>query len=160
LLLAAANLFGPWTAQVYSSKGVGELWRLVLKAIAVVTIVSVGFVAVVGLLRETLLVTFFGDDYAGQGFVVLVLAFCTGFWGVSTLVTPALATMRKTSHAFIATLVGLLITLLVGIPWIIIDGAVGAAGTMLVASVADATIRFVLFWRSVRQETALLGGAS
>ncbi len=154
-ILAAANIFGPRAAQVYASKGIDGLWQLVLKAIGVMTIVTALFTVGVGLFREALLVTFFGDDYVGQGTVVFVLALCTTFWIVSTLLAPALATIRKPAYSFVGTVLGFLITLVLGIPWIIYSGVFGAAGTMLVASAVDGIIRFLLFWQCVHKESLL-----
>lgn len=74
LVLAFWNFFGPQSAHLFSSDGIGALYRLVIRSGAALAFTVALFTVAVGIWGGQLVVLLFGEKFHGQGDVVTAAA--------------------------------------------------------------------------------------
>jgi O-antigen/teichoic acid export membrane protein len=147
VLLGIQNLTGPKIAHVYAASGSRALRRLVLKITALVALPMSMLCLVMFIWGGRILEHLYGHQYAGNGFVVAILA-------VNLLVTAATFTFSRGLFAtdrahsdFLVNFAALFIMITAGL-WLVRSfGPIGAAFGLLGANLATTALRAGVFLR-------------
>jgi O-antigen/teichoic acid export membrane protein len=147
LLIGIGNVLGPRTARAAAEGGGAEVRRVVRTTTLLLGGLMAVFVALVWLFGGWLLEWLYGRAYAGYELTAVVLAAATLAGAIGMSADHGLRALGRPETAFKASVLALVVTLavvlaLVG-PWKVL----GAAGGMLVGSVAGAAVRWVAFRR-------------
>jgi O-antigen/teichoic acid export membrane protein len=153
-ILGMENMLNPWIARSYASEDGGQARRMVGKATLILGGAMGAFFLVMLLLGGWLVRLFYGEQYAGHAWTIWVLA--AGVW-VSSLGMAAghgLWAMEKPKVNFVASLVGMGVTLLAGVwlvgPW----GSLGAAWAWLAGNVAASALLAAMYLKTAAERAA------
>ena len=147
MLLGIQNLVGPKIAHKYAANGHKALRRLVLKITAVVTVPTSLLCLAMFIWGDRLLILLYGRQYAGNGFVVAILALNLTVGAVAFSFSRALFAIDRARLDFLVNFAALFIMLTLGLWMVHALGPLGAAIGLLGANLVTSAVRAVLFLR-------------
>lgn len=147
-VLGLSNLAAPQMARAHGEDGVAG----VVQEVRRFTLLLGGFMAVfclvVSLIGGRAVVWLFGRDYAGNGPTVALLAIAALVYAVGLGPANGLLVIEKAHVNFLATLLGLAMSLTAATILIPLAGVRGAAGCYLIGASVSAAVRVGVFWRT------------
>jgi O-antigen/teichoic acid export membrane protein len=144
-LLGIQNLVGPKIAHLYVEVSPKALRRLVLKISAVITLPMSLLCLVMILWGGRLIALLYGDQYAGSGLVVTILALNLLVLATAFSFSRALFAMERADLDFLVNFAALFIMVTLGLWLVRAFGPLGAAIGMLVAGLVTSTARAAAF---------------
>ena len=145
-VVGVAHYLTPKAVASYASHGLAGLHR-VLGVTAGVFVVTVGlFCLIVFATGDILLTTLFGDEFAGAGTVVSVLALAVLLNSLAVVAGNALWAIDRPQANLFGDVATLVVTLVAAVLLVGNWGALGAAVAILVGGGAGAVVRGLTFW--------------
>lgn len=159
--LGVANLLSPRAVQTYATHGVAELRRLLVRFATGYVVVLGGFCLLVAATGNWLIVLVYGQDFAGSGSILLLLAVNALVNSLGVTAGNGLWAIERPRANFMADgclMVGALIAAVQLIPSL---GATGAAAAMLLGTTAATLVRIATLWQALRrlESTSVYPGA-
>jgi O-antigen/teichoic acid export membrane protein len=141
----SANFIGPRAAQAFAQGGNEELRRFVAKSSLIVAIV-VGLVCgIIMGVGEQILIFFYGQQYAGNGKVVAILALNTFVLSLAFSIDYGIVAMGRPDYNFKINLIRLGITFTFGLWLVKAFGLLGAVVGLLVGNVMASFMQYSFF---------------
>jgi O-antigen/teichoic acid export membrane protein len=153
LLTGLTNVLAPRAARAWDEGGTAAVRAVVHRATVGFTAATAAFAGGVVLLARELLVLLYGASYAPYAPVAAVL---TVSLVASALGTPAdhgLRTLGRPQDTFVASLCGVLATLVSALALVPLAGAVGGAYGLAAGSVVAAAVRLAAFHQAAGRAT-------
>jgi O-antigen/teichoic acid export membrane protein len=154
LVLGLGNWLGPKTAQAYAAGGIRQVKATTWTATAAISSLMALFALGLFAFGDELLGVFFGEQYTGHGLLIAVLGVCTIAWGATVAVTCGLVALEQSRAIFLGTLLGLIVTLALVVPFGLLWHLVGAAVALLVGSFVTTVFLIVAFIWLTHRRTA------
>jgi hypothetical protein len=150
LILGFSNLLAPKTALALSEGGGARLLRETTRdALLIGGILAVFCVAVLFKGEDVMRLLYPGEEYAGQGDTLTVLAFALLAFVVAMPPTNALASLERPHGIFWNALVALVLTAVFVVFLVEKWGLIGAAYGLLIGNLANSAGRWIAFLRFV-----------
>lgn len=150
-LYGVGNYLGPRFAETVSSGSRTQTLRLYWRTTLVLAIGVVGFTGIAILFGQSLLDLLYSDPaYNGYGWVVTLLAVRLAFAVPTIAADHAVIAMEFPRGSAIATLVGLLATLIAAVPLVSIYQVSGAAMAMLIGTGLESLVMIIVFVRYLK----------
>jgi len=151
LLRGVNGYLFPKMSHGYKDKGANNLWRLTRLSILVMLVPFSSWLLVISIWGESLITLFYSTEYAGYQTVLLLIVLKMTVETISTPINSALQTIEKAYIITAALLIGLLITVFVGINLIDLYGLLGAAVLGVISSSIMVLIKFVALKWSIQK---------
>lgn len=152
-LLAFSNFLGPKAAHNFANGGIVGLLRVVYKTTLLVSVFLTVFAVGIFIVGDKLIVLIYGNQYAGSGPIISVLALSLVAGAVTLGFDAALYALNRPNAIFHANVLGLCITLFFGFWMAKYFGPLGAAYGLLAASVVTSISKYVSFSRLLKDES-------
>jgi O-antigen/teichoic acid export membrane protein len=147
-LLGIQNFLGPKIAHEFATEGHRGLRRLVLKISAFLAFPVCLLALVLIVWGDRLIGLLYGSRYAGNGYVVAVLALNLLVSAIAFSFSRALFAIERADLDFALNLAAILIMLTLGLWLVHTYGPLGAAISLLVANVSTSSVRAIAFLKS------------
>jgi O-antigen/teichoic acid export membrane protein len=150
-VIGVAHFLTPTAVGAFASRGLRGLHRVLLVTGVVFAATVGGFCVLVALYGDPLMVTLFGDEFAGTGRIAALLSGAVLVNSMAVVAGNALWAIHRPQANLIGDAVTLVVTLLLATwlvgPW----GALGIATSMLIGTTVGAAVRWLTFWLSTRE---------
>lgn len=148
---AIFNLLTPKSAQAYHHGGLDALVSMLVRWGVMFALFMGVFTLLVYLFGERLLVTVYGDQYAGTTWPLTILAFALWMHTIGFTCGDGLFVLEKTRENFWADVLSTALTLGLSVPLVHYYGIIGASLSTFVALASGAIARFFILKRCLRQ---------
>lgn len=156
LMAALANYVTPHGSRRLAQFGYQSFKVFIQKLVLLVTIGSTVFAILMGAFGESLVTLIYGAEYSLQGNVMLVMSLCLPLWAMACIWSSGICAIEKTSHNFLANLIGLLVTIFICMALVHWSGKVGVAIGLLAGSLATAIFQGIAFHKCVQTEPSFV----
>jgi O-antigen/teichoic acid export membrane protein len=146
-LIALSNFLYPKAAYNFTNGGMAALNRMAYKATLAVAVSMLLFVAGIHIVADRLVTLIYGTQYEGSGAIVTVLALSVMAGGVALGFDAGLYAVNRPTAIFRANLLGLAATVCFGFWMAKYYGPLGAAYSLLAASVLTLASKYLSFSR-------------
>ncbi len=151
IILGIGNLLCGETAVAYARGGKAEVKRVTFRAAWLMLGSMVLLYLFLVFAADELIWLFYGEQYMEAGEFVAVLAICTFAWAVTAAVGKGLLAIERSDIVFRGTWVGLVVTVIFGLPMVSGAQTFGAAWALLIGSFACAAVQCSAFLWLVRE---------
>jgi O-antigen/teichoic acid export membrane protein len=157
VLIGLNNFLGPQVIHVYQREGLPALLRMTWRiSFAVVGSLSL-IVLLLWISGGEVLVLVYGQKFVGNEVVVSILAAVILALALGMGVENGLTALHRPDLVFWSNLIGLLATLACAVPWILHNGVIGAAWSVVLGTVAVTVTKIAVFYYAFRQQANSTG---
>ncbi len=150
LILGIQNYLGPKVVQVYTEKGLVEVWTFCIRSSILFCCTILPFSLILFFFGDQLLVLIYGEPYKGNGLVVSILSLNLLALAAGFSVSRALLAIERSDLFFAANFVPLSIMLTAGLFLVKTYGPLGVASALLTGSIITSIVMFTLFSRVLK----------
>lgn len=146
------NFLGPRLAHAYARGGKRQL-RQVVSQTALILGLSTGVCSLVlAVMGGNLAALIYGSQFGGLRWIVTLLALHIFAWGITTSQSYALSTIERSDLNFKINVLGLILSIVLGLGLTLKFGAIGAASSLFLSSLLTAIVRQIVFVRLFKEE--------
>ena len=153
-MISIQNFLGPKLAHAYARGGKNALKQVVYQTTILLGLITGGCAALFALFGGSLATLVYGEKFVGLRRVVAFLAVNIFLGALTTSQSYALSTIERSDINFKINILGLLLSMTLGIVLTIQYGALGAALGLGVSNLLTAFVRQIVFARFFKQEVA------
>jgi O-antigen/teichoic acid export membrane protein len=147
VFIGLQNFFTPQLAHVYAKGKMDSLRRLTLQTIAIMGLTTLPFCLVLLVFGGSLVSGFYGSKYAGNAFIVSILAVNLLVSSLAFVPSRTLLTVGRVDVDFKINIVSLVLLCFCGIPLVKQFGLAGAAVGLLLSKSASLILFLIAFSR-------------
>jgi O-antigen/teichoic acid export membrane protein len=149
VIIGSTQSLGPSAAEAFAREGVEGLRSAVRRTAIALTLVTGSFFVTVALVGEWLIVRVYGNPYAGNAHVVVLLAGYMVANGLSIVAGNGLWAMDRPALNVRADVASVLATLVSALPLVHVLGVTGAALAMFVGKAVGSVVRWSILARAM-----------
>lgn len=153
VLMGLGNYIGPKISNVYAISGLATMRRYVYRSSLVFALMLLPVVVVLAGWGDRIVRGLYGDAYAGNGGVILVLALNLLITALTYPFFCGLFTLECTKADLLINLVAITLLFTVGVAAVKSYAALGTATTLFVTTVLTTVIRIGVFAREIRRRS-------
>jgi O-antigen/teichoic acid export membrane protein len=144
-LLGIGNYLGARTAHTYALNGSSALRKLVLNASLLVGGVLLGFLVLIGVFRNWILLWIYGSEFVNLGTVLIIVLFAHVVMSVSSPSYRGLLSLERSPAALASEVLVVVVLLSLGVWLIQMFGVMGAAVANLSGNSVGSVVQIILF---------------
>ncbi len=153
-MISIQNFLGPKLAHAYAKGGKSELKQVVFQTTILLGVMTGGCTLLFALFGGSLATLVYGEKFVGLRGVIAFLAFNIFLGALTTSQSYALSTIERSDINFKINLLGLMLSMTLGIVLTLQYGALGAALGLGLSNLLTALARQIVFARFFKQEVA------
>ncbi len=153
-MISIQNFLGPKLAHAYARGGKNALKQVVYQTTILLGVITGACAALFALFGGNLVTVVYGDKFVGLRWVIAFLAVNIFLGALTTSQSYALSTVERSDVNFKINILGLILSMTLGIGLTIQYGALGAALGLGVSNLLTAIVRQIVFARFFKQEVA------
>ena len=153
-MISIQNFLGPKLAHAYARGGKHALKQVVYQTTILLGVITGACAALFALFGGNLATLVYGEKFVGLRWVIAFLAFNIFLGALTTSQSYALSTIERSDVNFKINILGLILSMSLGLALTIQYGALGAALGLGVSNLLTAFVRQIVFARFFKQEVA------
>ncbi len=153
-MISIQNFLGPKLAHAYASGGKNSLRRVVYQTTLLLGVITGGFSLLFALCGGQLATLIYGAKFTGLRWIVALLALNIFAWAITTSQSYAISTIERSEINFKINVLGMILSLSLGLGMVLQFGTIGAAGGLLLSNLITALIRQIAFMKIFRKEAS------